>query len=141
MIEKDRTVRIGVGCWVENPVGHFLFGNRLSKHGNGTWAPPGGHLEFGETSGQCAARELFEETGIRLNPDDFDIIGVTNDIFPDKHYLTIHCRAKLKHWVYPQVMEPDKCSAWYWFGINFIRDSNKLFLPAQNLIKQKVFGV
>ena len=139
MTEKDKIVRVGVGCWLENPDGLFLFGSRLSKHGNGTWAPPGGHLEFCENFVQCAARELFEETGIRLSPGDFRAVGMTNDVFPGKHYVTIHCHAKLKHRVYPNVKEPDKCSAWYWLNLKFL--PNNLFLPAQNLIKQKVFGV
>ena len=140
MTKKDKTIRIGVGCWIENPMGDFLFGTRLSKHGNGTWAPPGGHMEFGETPEQCAARELAEETDILLAPNDFLIIGITNDIFPDKHYVTIHCHSKLNFLPNPKAKEPNKCAAWDWVNLNFIRNHNNLFLPAQNLLKQKVFG-
>jgi 8-oxo-dGTP diphosphatase len=32
------------------------------------WGPPGGHLEPGEDPATGAARELFEETGVRLEP-------------------------------------------------------------------------
>ncbi len=139
MSEKEKIVRVGIGCWVENPTGHFLFGRRLAVHGNGAWAPPGGHLNFGEMPRACAVRELYEETGIRLMPNDFHVIGFTNDVFNDRHYVTIHCHAKLNYWVQPKEMEPDKCSAWYWLNLSFLPDN--LFLPARNLLKQKVFGV
>jgi len=133
---ENKIVRVGVGCWIQNPNGQFLFGHRLSKHGNGTWAPPGGHLEYGETPGICAARELYEETGIMCIPNDFKIIGVTNDIFTDKHYVTIHCHTKLDYLPQPQICEPDKCSMWTWFNLNKLPEN--LFLSAANFLKQKI---
>ncbi len=135
---ENKVVRVGVGCWVQDPNGMVLFGYRLSKHGNGTWAPPGGHLEFGETPEQCAARELIEETNIYLKPNDFRIIGITNDIFPDKHYITIHCHAKLPVFRTAYVKEPDKCSGWYWMNAEYMlkKHQENLFLPARNLLNQ-----
>lgn len=145
MSEKEKIIRVGVGCWIQDPVGQVLFGRRLSKHGNGTWAPPGGHLEYGETPEQCAARELIEETNIHIKPDDFNIVVMTNDIFADKHYMTIHCFAKLKVFRTAYIMEPDKCSGWYWMNPGYMwkRHKDELFLPAHNFFKsnQKVFGV
>lgn len=35
----------------------------------GYWAIPGGFMEHGETTAAGAARELYEETGIRLAPE------------------------------------------------------------------------
>ncbi len=138
-MSENKIVRVGVGCWVQDPNGQTLFGHRLSKHGWGTWAPPGGHLEFGETPEQCAARELIEETNIYLKPNDFRIVGVTNDIFSDdKHYVTIHCYAKLPVFRTAYVMEPDKCSGWYWMNADYMLKKHKedLFLPAKNFIDQ-----
>ena len=42
-----------------------LVGKRKGSHGDGTWAFPGGHLEYGETIFECGKRELEEETNIK----------------------------------------------------------------------------
>ncbi|MQY14994.1 Bifunctional NMN adenylyltransferase/Nudix hydrolase [Streptomyces sp. RB5] len=42
----------------------------------GRWALPGGHVDPGETSRAAAARELEEETGVRVVPEELRQIGV-----------------------------------------------------------------
>jgi len=37
-----------------------LLGKRKNAHGAGTWAFPGGHLEFNDSIENYAKRELFE---------------------------------------------------------------------------------
>lgn len=132
-MNENKIVRVGVGCWIFNPSGRVLLGKRKSTHGAGTWAPPGGHLEFGESPVQCAARELFEETHIIVPEKQFRIVSFTNDIFPDKHYVTVHCRADNID-ATPIVMEPEKCEQWQWFDLNNL--PAPLFLAASNFLKQ-----
>ena len=132
---EDKIVRGGVGGWIFNLAGQVLIGKRLSKHGTETWAVPGGHLEFGENPQQCASREIFEETGIKISPDKFEFISYTNDIFGEKHYITIHLRVNGINDI-PQIMEPDKCEKWEWVDIDKLPEP--LFLPVKNLLAQKV---
>src|SRR5690606_6579416 len=40
------------------------------------WCFPGGRCEDGETSLACALRELEEETGVRVSPDDVRSLGL-----------------------------------------------------------------
>jgi 8-oxo-dGTP diphosphatase len=41
----------------------------------GHWDLPGGHLAMGETFEQCLAREVAEETGLRIEPER--LLGLT----------------------------------------------------------------
>jgi 8-oxo-dGTP diphosphatase len=114
-------VRVGVGAFVlsssqqnpQNPT--FLIGKRLGSHGAGTYALPGGHLEFGESPEECAAREILEETGLEVKNVRF--LTATNDILKKdkKHYITMFMvceRASEKDEA--RVMESDKCEGWEW---------------------------
>jgi 8-oxo-dGTP diphosphatase len=46
----------------------LLLMKHKGPHGAGTWSPPGGHLDFGETLEGCAAREAKEEVGLEGKP-------------------------------------------------------------------------
>ena len=48
----------------------------VRKRGTDKFMHPGGKPEAGETAAQAAARELQEEVGIVLAPDDLDLLGV-----------------------------------------------------------------
>ena len=81
--------KVGIGVLIFNDTKQLLLVQRKGSLGEGDYAPPGGHLEFGESFEECAIREAKEETGIVVvNPRFFSI---TNDIFVDinKHYISI----------------------------------------------------
>ncbi len=45
---------------------------------------PCGYLDFDETTQEAAARELFEETGVKVNPDDLRLLSVNDNPMDDK---------------------------------------------------------
>jgi len=47
----------------------------LQRRDNKKWTFPGGHLNDSETHLQGAVRELWEEAGIRANPDEMILLG------------------------------------------------------------------
>ena len=48
----------------------LLHGGDPARPGHRWWFTPGGGLEPDETSAEAAARELFEETGLRVGPGE-----------------------------------------------------------------------
>ena len=53
-------VLVGMGIFVFRD-GKVLLGRRRNAHGEGEFAPPGGHLEYMESYSDCVRRELEEE--------------------------------------------------------------------------------
>jgi len=145
-------VRVGVGVFVlessheipTNP--RFLIGKRKGPHGAGSLALPGGHLEFGETLEECAAREVMEETTLKVV--NLRFLTATNDIMQadNKHYVTmflVGTRENDKD--QPHVMEPLKCEGWEWVSwvdlVRWVKDEDaavrKMFIPLVNLVQQR----
>ena len=80
-----------VACvWVYDGMGHVLLTRRArGKSYAGTWENSGGAVKAGETSREAVARELFEETGIRADPEEFELLATDKDrnMFYDHYCL------------------------------------------------------
>lgn len=74
-----------------------LFIQRERGEDRGTWSTPGGFLEVGESPREGAARELREETGVRVDPGDLELVrtGWTMPDYddPDRGSLVSICFA------------------------------------------------
>lgn len=85
--------KVGVGLFVMFKDGTVLIGKRKGSIGSGTYALPGGHLEFGESFEDCAAREAKEETDLDVDPSKVKFLTATNGIAmahkEGKHYITV----------------------------------------------------
>ena len=124
---------VGIGVFVfKND--KFLFGKRVGKHGQDTWSVPGGFLEYGEEFAECAAREVMEETGVKIKNIRF--YTTVNNIFHDEnsHSITIFM---FSDWAggEPKTTEPDKFVDIGWY--DFKKLPSPLFLPITQLKKAK----
>lgn len=69
-----------VCVWVYDGRGHLLLTRRApGKSFAGTWENSGGAAKAGETSRSAIARELFEETGIRAEEAEFELLDSDRD--------------------------------------------------------------
>ncbi|RMZ92148.1 hypothetical protein DV736_g619, partial [Chaetothyriales sp. CBS 134916] len=139
--------RIGVGVFIFNSSNKFLMGRRKGALGDGTYSLVGGHLEFGETFEECAAREAMEETGLHIVNPQF--LTATNGIFagPDQgsHYVTIFMVATIKKEdeTMVETREPDKCEGWEWVSWDTMKEwasgaeKRRLFQPMTDLLEQR----
>jgi 8-oxo-dGTP diphosphatase len=55
-----------VGAVIKDAAGRLLLIRRGHEPGAGLWSLPGGRIEPGETDEQAVAREILEETGLRV---------------------------------------------------------------------------
>ncbi len=119
----------GVGVLVVRE-GKVLLGRRTSAHGRGTWSPPGGKAEAGETDEETARRELVEESGlVGAVPR---VVSETVDSFPNGE--TWRTRWVQMEWVSgeAEVLEPDEVGSWGWYAWD--RLPAPLFLPMASLV-------
>src|SRR3989338_123047 len=121
--------RVGAGFGVillreEGGVSKVLLGKRHEDpekasselNGAGRWSLPGGKLDFGETFEEGAAREVFEETGIKVDPTSLTLVSLANERVPTAHFVTMGWVAA-KFEGEAQVMEPDEMTQWQWFPL------------------------
>lgn len=72
--------------------GRLLLVRRKYPPYPGLWSMPAGFMEYGESPRECAARESFEETGLRVKPGE--LVGVYSGCDdPRTHAILIVYRA------------------------------------------------
>ena len=78
--ECDRIIfydpKVAVICVVPRN-GKVLMIRRGTDQGYGLWGLPGGYVDRGEVVEQAAAREVWEETGLKVEPGD--LIGLFSE--------------------------------------------------------------
>ncbi|MFF7638460.1 NUDIX hydrolase [Kitasatospora sp. NPDC008050] len=104
---------IGAGVIVPTPDGRgVLVGRRTVAGEPPTWSLPGGKVDHpGESFEQAAARELAEETGIRLPAERMRVLGVILDHLEGRPRLTAAVLAPPSDAV-AEVTEPHACGGW-----------------------------
>lgn len=107
---------VGVGVLICNDRDEVLLLLRKNAHGEGQWALPGGHIEFGETIFEAASRETKEEIGLTLKSrrlisvcDELDFVNSHQ-----KHGIAIGVEMDYDGGE-PHICEPDKCEDIRWF--------------------------
>jgi 8-oxo-dGTP diphosphatase len=78
---------------------HLLVVRRGNPPYEGRWALPGGYLEVDEDLPPAAARELHEETGIDLEPEELRQLGAYGepDRDPRNRTISVAFLAELNH--------------------------------------------
>ena len=135
MTKWPKVAYVGVGCIVMRD-GHLLLVRRQGEHGAASWSTPGGHLDFGETPEDCAARETLEETGISVSNVEF--VAMTNDFFPEdeRHYVTVWMTATADAGA-AAIHDPSEIAEVEWFAP--LELPEPLFLSFKNLVAGRCY--
>jgi 8-oxo-dGTP diphosphatase len=90
----------------------ILLGRRNANiPAGGILSTPGGRVEQDENIFQAAARELYEETGLRA---DLEVLAVREKFAYGAHLIMFYFRATNITGTL-ETKEPDKCDGWHWF--------------------------
>lgn len=112
--------------------GQILLGKRGNVYGKGTWALPGGHLEFLERADDCLVRELKEEMGLSLQTSALTLLALTDDLQPDGESHAVHITFTVELGDQePKLLEPEACDEWKWFPINALPEN--IFPPHRKI--------
>jgi len=66
----------------------------------GKWCLPCGYLDYDENCKQAVAREVVEETGVNIHPENFELISINDNPFEDKRQnITFRFRTELEGYI------------------------------------------
>lgn len=128
-------LEVGVGVFIMRN-NKILLLKRKGTYGRGTWATPGGHLEFKESFEECAKREVREEVGIKIKNQLF--LAVTNDVLEEEGKQCIAIFMKSEDFEgEPENKEPERCEELGWFSWEHLPEP--LFEPVKSF-KERGFN-
>lgn len=101
------TTRLAVFVIIRNERGEILLQQRTNTtYLDGYWDFPSGHVEHGESLQEAAARELHEEVGLVVRPEDLRLVHI-DQYFLDKDYINFVLVADRWQGT-PAIGEPEK---------------------------------
>lgn len=83
----------------------ILLVNATPDRGDGKWCAPGGGVERGEDIKAALAREVFEETGLRVTPLDILAVSEFFDDEKDFHQIDLFFAARIAEGALPDAWE------------------------------------
>ena len=129
-MSDKRYVTCGVRVLIFNDKDELLLGRRI-EHKNRLYAAPGGHLEFGESFEECAARELKEELDLDIDPAEIKYFTTLNVIKKEEsfHYLNIMTVLFIDQAKANTIKNLDKhyCLEWEWLEWGQVLQSKELY--------------
>jgi 8-oxo-dGTP diphosphatase len=123
--------RVGAGVLLVDDRERVLLTLRKLAPEAGCWSILGGKVDFLETVKDCAIREAYEESGVRVAIER--LLCITDHLLPEEN----------QHWVSPSYLarivegeaynrEPEKSEFVKWFGLDELPEN--LTMTARNAI-------
>jgi colanic acid biosynthesis protein WcaH len=134
------TPLIAIDLIIENENSEILLGWRNNPPAKGYWFVPGGRIRKGERFDDAFRRIALDETGLIVNLEDADFLGIYEHLYADEnfsgdptfgtHYIVIAYRIKLReaHSVFPKAQHAD----YWWAMLDEILENPNVHINTQN---------
>lgn len=78
---KEGEYRLAVGMWIVNDRGEIFLTKRSpeKRFAPNKWENPAGHVQTGEDCMDAVLREVREETGLQITPEQVTLLGASCD--------------------------------------------------------------
>lgn len=104
-----------------------------ATHGANTWGLPGGWIDWGQTGPEAAAREVYEEVGLLVDPAQAIPRGSVANTYPEEDMHVICLNYEFQEFSGELTnMEPEKATALEWIPLSRLKDI-PLFPPLESL--------
>jgi 8-oxo-dGTP pyrophosphatase MutT (NUDIX family) len=111
VVTDDHRYSVSVAGVIVDDEGRALI---IQRRDNGHWEPPGGILEHGETIEDGLRREVYEETGLKVEPGP--LTGVYQNMRRNIVALVFRCRRSGG-----ELTDGDEVSAFRWVSADEVR--------------------
>lgn len=110
----------------------LLLAMKKRSHGAGKWNGPGGKVRAGESVEEGACREVKEEVGVDVKPEDLQSVGEVEFVYEARPDTTNHCFVFLTRCFSGEPIESEEMRP-QWFPLNDLPweemwESDKLWL-------------
>jgi 8-oxo-dGTP diphosphatase len=114
---------------VPNVYAFFIKGDQIllarrfnTGYEDGKYSLPAGHLDGDERSTHGMAREIVEETGVAVDPDNLRMVHMMHRKGPDDERLDLFFM--VQQWEGdPVIVEADKCDELAWFSMGALPEN------------------
>lgn len=100
---------------VDAETNKILLGERKNAYKSGYFGLPGGRIETKETTRQAIAREIEEETGLKVG--DIEYVGVVRELQGAYNFITFAMTTSTFSGELEN-KEPHKCKGWEWYSLD-----------------------
>lgn len=103
--------------------GKYLFSKRIhTGYCDGFYTIPAGHIDAGEVPRAALVREVKEEIGLQIAPDDLEFVHALYSKDQYAHYYFQLRKAAVGYTSEPRNTEPEKCERLCWASLEELKE-------------------